>query len=352
MRGLSWAVASLGVGRALAQPGSGPERSRVRVLVGREESLCHLPLTIAQQLGYFKAEGLDVQLVERSEGGAPLEALRLGAVDLVSGSYLQVVREAGRGYPLQSFVLQARAPMVAMGVSAWQIPSYRGPEDLRGRHIGVMAPGTLTQVVAQTLLARAGLKPADVAWVGVGAVGEAASSLRSGRVQAISHIDPAMTQMEQRGEVRLVADARTLRGTQDIFGGPMPATCLFGPAVFVERHPHTCQALADGVVRALRWLQTAELPDIIKTVPESHTMGDRALYLASFYRVRECYSPEGVLGDEAVRTAWDVAARLGLASMQGPDAAAQMARSFTNTHVLKARARLKAGSLGLTSRTA
>jgi hypothetical protein len=63
--------------------------------------------------------------------------------------------------------------------------------------------------------------------------------------------------------------------------------------------------------------------------------------------VRECYAPDGMLPDAAVRTAWDVAARLGLAPMQGPDAAEQMARSFTNAHVLKARSRLKARGYGL-----
>jgi NitT/TauT family transport system substrate-binding protein len=332
--------AVLGVGVASVR--AAPERTRLRVLAGRDESLCHLPLTIAQQLGYFRAEGVDVEFVESTDRTMSVQALRQGQVDLVSGSYLQVVREVGRGLPLQSFVLHGRAPMIAMGVSARQMPGYRGPDDLRGRNIGVMAAGSLSQVLAQTMLSRAGLKPADVKWVGVGPAEQAALSMRSGEVQAVSHIDPTMTQLEQRGEVRLIADARTLRGTEDIFGGPMPSTCLFAPGVFVDRHPQTCQAVTDAVVRALRWLQTAELPDIIKVVPDSHTKGDRALYLASFYRVRECYSPDGMLSDEGVRTAWDVAARLGMVAQQGPDHAAQVARTFTNAMVVKARGKPKA----------
>jgi NitT/TauT family transport system substrate-binding protein len=333
-------AAALGAG--VVQVRAAPERARLRVLVGRDESLCHLPMTIAQQLGYFRAEGVDVEFVESVDRTMSVQALRQGQVDVVSGSYLQVVRDIGRGLPLQSFVLHGRAPMIAMGVSARQMPAYRGPDDLRGRNIGVMATGSLSQVLAQTMLSRAGLKPADVKWVGVGPAERAALSMRSGEVQAVSHIDPTMTQLEQRGEVRLIADARTLRGTADIFGGPMPSTCLFAPAVFVDRHPQTCQAMTDAVVRALRWLQTAELPDIIKVVPDSHTKGDRALYLAAFYRVRECYSPDGMLSEEAVRTAWDVAARLGMVPQQGPDHAAQVARTYTNALVVKAKGKPKA----------
>ena len=40
--------------------------------------------------------------------------------------------------------------------------------------------------------------------------------------------------------------------------------------------------MVDAMVHALKWLQTAGPSDIIKTVPESYFLGDRALYLAAF----------------------------------------------------------------------
>ena len=41
--------------------------------------------------------------------------------------------------------------------------------------------------------------------------------------------------------------------------------CLYTRADFVKANPNTCQALANAVVRGLKWLQTAGPSDIIKT---------------------------------------------------------------------------------------
>ena len=73
----------------------------------------------------------------------------------------------------------------------------------------------------------------------------------------------------------------------DVFGGPMPAAVFYTHTDFIKANPNTCQALANAIVHGLKWLQTAGPSDIIKTVPESYLLGDRALYLASFNKVRE-----------------------------------------------------------------
>jgi NitT/TauT family transport system substrate-binding protein len=112
-----------------------------------------------------------------------------------------------------------------------------------------------------------------------------------------------MTMLEQKGDVKIICDTRTLKGTQDVFGGPMPAACLYAPAEFVQKHPNTCQALTNAIVHGLKWLQTAGPGDIIKTVPETYLLGDRALYLASFDKVRESISTDGIVPADGPKTA-------------------------------------------------
>jgi NitT/TauT family transport system substrate-binding protein len=112
-----------------------------------------------------------------------------------------------------------------------------------------------------------------------------------------------MTMLEQKGEVRIISDTRTLKGTSEVFGGPMPAACLYASAEFVQKNPITCQALANAIVHGLKWLQTAGPSDIIKTVPESYLLGDRALYLASFNKVREAIALDGMMPEEGPKTA-------------------------------------------------
>ena len=112
-------------------------------------------------------------------------------------------------------------------------------------------------MVANLVLSRGGLKASDVSYIGVGVAAGALTALRSGQIDAISNTDPVMTMLEQKGDVKIISDTRTLKGTQDVFGGPMPAACLYAPTEFVQKNPNTCQALANAIVHGLKWLQTA-----------------------------------------------------------------------------------------------
>jgi NitT/TauT family transport system substrate-binding protein len=193
-------------------------------------------------------------------------------------------------------------------------------------------------MLAKLVLAQAGVATQDVSFIGVGTSANALTALRLGQVDAISNIDPAMTMLEQKGEVLIISDTRTLKGTQEIFGGPMPGACLFASAEFVQKNPGITQALANGIVHALKWLQTAGPGDIIKSVPEPYLMGDRGLYLASFNKGREAISVDGLLSDEGSRTA--------LKAMMAFDSAIQtdkiaLARTFTNEFARRAKDKFK-----------
>jgi NitT/TauT family transport system substrate-binding protein len=153
------------------------------------------------------------------------------------------------------------------------------------------------------------------------------------------HFDPAMTMLEQKGEVKIISDARTLKGTQEMFGGPMPAGCLYAVSEFIQKHPNTCQAIANAMVRGLKWLQTAGPGDIIKTVPESYLLGDRALYLASFNKLRESLSLDGMMPDEGARTALRVMSRFDDSIKTDR---IDLAKTYTNDFARRAKERFKA----------
>src|SRR5690606_9731571 len=200
-----------------------PEKSKVSIAVGGKAAFYYLPLTISEQLGYFKAEGLDVEISDFAGGSRALQAVVGGSADVVSGAYEHTINLQSKNQNFQSFVLQGRAPQIAVGVSTKALPQYRSVADLKGRKIGVSAPGSSTNMVANLVLSRAGLKASDVSYIGVGTSAGALAALRSGQIDAMSNIDPVMTMLEQKGDVKIISDTRTLKGTQEVFGGPMPA---------------------------------------------------------------------------------------------------------------------------------
>jgi NitT/TauT family transport system substrate-binding protein len=315
------------------------EKPKLTIAVAGKAGFCCLPLTIAEQLGFFRTEGVQVEIADHGTAARALQAVAAGAADVVSGAYEHTIALQSQNLHYQAFVLQGRAPQIAMGVSRKALPGFRSVGELRGRRIGVSTPGSSSQMVANLVLARAGLKPADVSFVPVGNAMPAFIALRSGQVEVMCNTEPVMTMLEQKGEVRIISDTRTLKGTQEVFGGPMPASCLFAPAEFVDKHPDTCQALANAIVHSLKWLQTAGPSDIIKAVPEDYLLGDRALYLASFNKVREAIAIDGVLPDEAAKTALRALA----AFMPGlkPDKIA-LGKTYTNDFARRAKDKFKA----------
>ena len=331
------AAASLAVPALRAQPAL--EKPKLAIAVGGKAAFYYLPLTIAEQLGYFKAEGLDVEISDFAGGAKALQAVVGGSADICSGAFEHTIALQSKGQYYTAFVLQGRAPQIAIGVSTKNMPNYKTLADLKGKKIGVSAPGSSTNMVANLVLSRAGIKPTDVSYIGVGTASGALTAMRSGQIDAMSNTDPVMTMLEQKNEVRIISDTRTLKGTLDVFGGPMPAGCLYASAEFIQKNPNTCQALANAIVHGLKWLQTAGPGDIIKTVPEAYLLGDRALYLASFNKVREAISPDGVIPDEGAKTA--LRALSSFDPSIKPDRI-DLRKIYTNTFALKAKERFKA----------
>ncbi len=279
------------------------EKPKLTIAVGGKNLLYYLPLTIAESLGYFKAEGLDVTIVDFAGGSRALQAVIGGSADVVSGAFEHTLNMQAKGQRLRAFVLQGRAPQIVLGVNPKTMPDFKTVADLKGKKIGVTAPGSSTNVMANFVLAKAGLKPSDVSIIGVGTGNGAVAAMRSGQIDAMSNLDPVITLLQRSGDLKIVSDTRVLAESDKVFGGPMPAACLYAPQTFIDKNPATVQALANAIVRADKWIQAAGPGDIIKAVPENYLLGDRAVYIDAFLAMKGALSPDGMIPDAGAATA-------------------------------------------------
>lgn len=314
------------------------EKPKLSLGVGGKNLLYYLPLTVAEQLGYFKEEGLDLTINDFAGGSQSLRALIGGSVDVVSGAFEHTVNMQAKGQRLKAFVLQGRAPQIVLGINPKTMPNYKSVADLKGKKIGVTAPGSSTNVMANFVLARAGLKPSDVSFVGVGASSGAVAAMRAGQIDAISNLDPVITLLQRSGDLKIVADTRVVAEADKIFGGPMPAGCLYAKEEFVAKNPATTQALANAIVRADKWIRGAGAADIIKVVPEAYLLGDRAVYIDAFLAAKGALSPDGMIPDKGPQTAFSA-----LASIDAEIAKAKLdlGAVYTNDFVKMANAKYR-----------
>src|SRR3546814_8092681 len=78
-------------------------------------------------------------------------------------------------------------------------------------------------MMASFFLSKHGLKPNDVAYIGVGAGQGAITALRTGQIDAIANLDPVISTLVKADELKVIADTRPLKDTHEIFGGDMPS---------------------------------------------------------------------------------------------------------------------------------
>lgn len=314
--------------------------TRLVVALDQRSSLLHLPLTIADRLGYFGTEGLSVELRETGSPLGAVQAVLRREAHLLCAPLAQfwLVRDVGHQPALRSFTLLSRTPQVALGLSTKSLPHDADLMSLRGRRIGVPDLGSMADWIGRELIRRAALSPEDVEWVSLVHPVAAVQAFRNGQVDALCYGDPVIRQLEQSGELRPVVDTRSLRGCAEVFGGPLPSACLGAPAAFLSQYPRTSQAMADAVVRALKWLHSAEPADVVKVVPEPFFLGDRYLYLKAFVRTRDAWSSDGVMptsGVAVVRDLLDFADASGLPKDT-------LGEAYTNELALRAKQRWRA----------
>lgn len=279
------------------------EKKNVTIAVGGQALIYYLPLSIANVRGYFKDEGLDVQVVDFAGGSKALQAVVGGSADVVSGAFEHTITLQSKGQFYRAFAQQGRAPMIVLAVSTKTMADYKTPADLKGKKIGVTAPGSSTNMMASFFLAQHGLKPSDVAFIGVGGGAGAITAMRTGQIDAIANLDPVISTLLKEDAIKVIADTRTLEDTKKIFGGNMPAACLYTSQGFLDNNPNTAQALANAIVRADKWIHAASPEEIAKVVPEQYLLGDRELYEQALKANKEALSPDGTVDADGPETA-------------------------------------------------
>ena len=282
------------------------EKPNLTIAVGGKATLYYLPLTLAERLGYFKGEGLNVEIPDFPGGAKSLQALVGGSADIVAGGFDHTIHMQTMAQKLSAFVLLSTNPGIALGISTAKAASYTWHKDLKGMKVGVTAPGSTTHMMLDHLLASVHLKPDDVSVIGVGTGPQAVAAMKSGQIDALVNVEPVMTMLEKQGAMTIVAETTTLKGTRDVFGGPMLSGTLYAKASFIKDNPKTIQAVTNAIVRALKWIKIATPDQLVATLPPEYLLGDKALYLEVFEKLRANYSPDGMITAAAVKNSYEV----------------------------------------------
>ena len=148
-------------------PGPAAAGERITLMVGGIDKIIYLPVKLAEQLGYFTAEGLEVELHSEYSGSQGVDELLVGAAQGVVGFYDHVIYMQSMGKSVVSLIQFAQAPGEVELVSA-QAQGVRTMADLKGLVLGVTGLGSSTQFLSRYLALQSGLRLNQVTFVPVG----------------------------------------------------------------------------------------------------------------------------------------------------------------------------------------
>lgn len=264
----------------------------ITLLVGGIDKIIYLPVKLAETLGYFTREGLDVELRSEYSGNQGVDDLLVGTVQGVVGFYDHIVYMQSKGKAFVCLVQFAQAPGEVELVSS-RMPAVRSMADLKGRVLGVTGLGSSTQYLSRYLALAAGLKLNQVTFVPVGTGDAFISAMNRGTISAGMTTEPTASRMLDSGQARVLADLRTPEDTAKALGGPYPASCLYMETAWVNRHRPEVQKLVNALMMALTFIQSHTAAEIADQLPARFYTTDRATYVKALAHSKPIFIPDG-----------------------------------------------------------
>jgi NitT/TauT family transport system substrate-binding protein len=283
-------------------PTRAPGASTLDIMLDELEQLRHLPLYLAQNLGFFDQEQLHVKWIHVPAQAQSLEEQSALRTEVFAGGFERVLYMHANNQPVQAFLMVTRNPGVVLGGRA-QLASIGHTTNTVNQWAGlrwaVGPPGGYLHRMALLVLLRAGLRAQDVQWVHFSSEAQIAWAFEAQKVDVVAVTELLATQLERTGQLRVLVDTRTQRDTEWMYGGPSAGLTLSANPMFIERHTNTIQKLTQAVLKAMVWMRTATPTDLTRHLPKGFTESSASVFFGAWTRSHEVFSTDGLIPEGA-----------------------------------------------------
>lgn len=282
----------LSVLAGLAGPAQAAD-NKITIMVGGINKLIYLPPKLAEQLGYFKDAGINVELQSQPAGVDAENELVAGAVDAVVGYYDHTIDLQSKGKNLEAIVLFGRVPGAVEMVRSDEADTIKSFADGKGKTFGVTGLGSSSTFITQYLAATAGLKPADYSMLPVGAGTTLIAAFKQKRIDVAWVTEPTISQLLSTGDAKILVDMRDDKGSTQALGGLYPAASLYVQSSWLKTHHKEAAQLAQAFVRTLQYIKTHTPEEIADKMPQDYYGGNKSLYVQAMTSAVTMYSTDG-----------------------------------------------------------
>jgi NitT/TauT family transport system substrate-binding protein len=294
------AIGALALGAAAACSSSKSGSSSlptVKLMVGGIDKQIYLPYQLAQNLGFYKKYGVNVELSTELNGGVGAEdAMASGQVDMAGAWYIHTIDFQSKGKDVEDVVQLSGAPgeREMCGTN----DGVHSAADFKGKTLGVTDLGSGTDELTQFLAAKQGITRSEYHTLAVGAGTTAVAAIQRGSAQCVMTTQPTVGALESKHLAYSAIDLATTKGAQAALGGAWPAAGVLAQTSWVNSHNDTVQKLVDALVATMHWINTHTPTDIANKLPSEFVQNStisKAQYIAGLTTDKGQFLPDGVM---------------------------------------------------------
>lgn len=285
-------IAALLTTSTIALPLHASAADKITIMVGGITKMIYLPAKLTEQLGYFKDEGLEVELQSQQAGVDAENELLAGAVQGVVGFYDHAIDLQSKGKEISAIVVFGQVPGEAEMVST-KAPDIKSMADVKGKTLGVTGLGSSTNFLTQYLAYKEGISSREFSVLPVGADSTFIAAIKQGRIDAGMTTEPTISQLLKTGDAKILVDLQTVEGTQKALGGLYPASSLYVQRAWLDKHKPEAQKLANAFVKTMKYIHTHSAEEIAAKMPKDYYGNNKELYVQALKNSLPMYSPDG-----------------------------------------------------------
>lgn len=302
--GIASAVALVAAGCSSSAPAAPPTagatsdsaNGKIGIMVGGLNKQIYLPFKLAEQLGYYKEQGLTVTLSDEPAGVDATTNMLAGKVDGVGGFYDHAIDLAGLGQKVESVVNMLVSPGEVELCRSDLKNRITSPADWSGRNLGVTDLGSSTDFLTQYLAKKNGVDPARTHRLGVQSGATLIGAMQHKNIDCAMTTEPTVSQLLATGNAYILLDMRTAEGTAKALGGEYPATSLYMKTAWVTQNPITTQKLVNAYVKTLKYIHDNDGAAVVQKIPADYYAGTgKAAWVKAFDSEKGIYNATGIM---------------------------------------------------------
>ncbi|MEA3211019.1 MAG: sulfonate transport system substrate-binding protein [Chthoniobacter sp.] len=218
-----------------------------KVRVGYIGITCEAPIFSAVENGFFKEEGLEVELV-KCEWSKYKDVLALGGYDITHHLIMYFLKPIEQGLDVK---ITAGIHTGCLRVQASTKGNIQKVADLRGKRIGVPGMGTPPFIFANRVLGANGIDAMkEIEWR-VFPAGELGLALEKGEVDAVADSEPIGSLLLAQGLVRNVADQ-----AKDVPYKDEYCCAVIANGKWLSANPKAAAAATRALLKGAKWVDT------------------------------------------------------------------------------------------------